>query len=143
MNKFAIAIIKRFEGCRLQAYPDVGGVWTIGYGYTGPEVVKGLVISQLDADSLLTKDLYEFESGVNNLVKVTLSQQKLAALISFAYNLGLGALTSSSLLKAVNASQFDVAADKFLKWDHVNGKVIKGLTARRAAERALFLSVDN
>lgn len=136
-------LIKQFEGCRLAAYQDSVGVWTIGYGWTQPvegkPVAKGMTITQQKADDLLTAGTKQFEDGVSRLVKVSISQNQFDALVDFAYNLGVGSLEKSTLLKKLNAGDYQGAADEFPKWNKAGGKVLAGLTRRREAERALFL----
>nr|WP_199065153.1 lysozyme [Chromobacterium sp. ASV5] len=134
-----IALIQKFEGLRLIAYQDVVGVWTIGYGHTGPDVRAGMIITQTQADQLLQQDLTKFEAGVSRLVNVSLQQNQFDALVSFSYNLGLGNLQSSTLLKLLNAGDYVGAAEQFLRWNMAGGRDLPGLTARRATERALFL----
>ncbi len=133
-------LIEKFEGLRLTAYQDMVGVWTIGYGHTGPDVKPGLVISQQQAAQLLINDLARFNNGVNALVTVKLNQNQFDALVSFSYNLGLGSLQNSTLLRLLNAGNFQAAADQFPRWDRASGKEVAGLLARRNAERALFLT---
>lgn len=133
-------LIEKFEGLRLTAYQDMVGVWTIGYGHTGPDVKPGLVISQQQAVQLLINDLARFNNGVNALVTVKLNQNQFDALVSFSYNLGLGSLQNSTLLRLLNAGNFQAAADQFPRWDRAGGKEVAGLLARRNAERALFLT---
>ena len=136
-----IAVIKHFEGCRLNAYPDPatgGAPWTIGYGHTGAEVKPGLVWSQAQADNALVLDLAKFEKGVSAVVNVQLTQGQFDALVSFSYNLGLGNLQSSTLLAMVNARDFQGASMQFIRWNKAAGKVMRGLTKRRAAESAIF-----
>ena len=139
-----IALIKQFEGCRLTAYQDKVGVWTIGYGWTQPvdgkSIGAGMTIKQETAERLLKTGLVGYERDVSKLVKVKLTQGQFDALISFAYNLGARALSTSTLLKKLNAGDYRGAADEFLKWNKAGGKVLAGLTRRREAERALFLS---
>lgn len=139
-----IALIKEFEGCRLGAYRDSVGVWTIGYGWTHPvdgkPVGLGMVISQETAERLLKNGLVSFERDVMKVVRVPLTQAQFDALVSFAYNLGSRSLSSSTLMRKLNAGDYAGAADEFLRWDKAGGKVLPGLTRRRAAERALFLS---
>jgi lysozyme len=132
-------LIKHFEGLRLTAYQDSGGVWTIGYGHTGPDVTAGMVIAETQADSLLQHDVGYAEHAVNTLVTVTLAQYQFDALVDFAFNLGTGSLQHSTLLKVLNTSQYDNAANDFLAWDHVNGVEVNGLKLRREAERDMFL----
>ncbi|KIA79438.1 lysozyme [Chromobacterium amazonense] len=135
-----IQLIQQFEGLRLTAYQDSVGVWTIGYGHTGPDVRAGLSISDSQATQLLSQDLRRFEQGVSNLVKVAINQNQFDALISFSYNLGLGNLQSSTLLRLLNQGDYRGAAGQFPLWDKAGGKVLPGLQKRRQAEQALFLS---
>ena len=135
----AIPLIKEFEGCKLKAYKCPADVWTIGYGHTDG-VKEGDVITQEKADALLASDLDLFSSGVKRLVSANLDYNQLGALVSFAFNVGLGNFRHSSLLRLVNQGDFLNAANEFLKWNKANGKVLPGLTRRREAERALFLS---
>ncbi|OQS37343.1 lysozyme [Chromobacterium haemolyticum] len=134
-----IKLIQQFEGLRLKAYQDAVGVWTIGYGHTGPNVTPGLVITQAQADALLARDLSRFETGVTRLVQVPLNQNQFDALVSFSYNLGLGSLQNSTLLRLLNQRDYAGAAAQFPRWNKAGGKVLPGLTRRRAAEQALFL----
>ncbi|EMP5337354.1 TPA: lysozyme [Citrobacter freundii] len=142
-----IALIKGFEGCRLTAYPDPGtggAPWTIGYGWTHPidgkPVKPGMTIDQETADRLLKTGLVSYENDVLKLVRVKLTKGQFDALVSFAYNVGSRALSTSTLLKKLNAGDIKGAADEFLRWNKAGGKVLNGLTRRREAERALFLS---
>lgn len=139
MNLAAINFIKAHEGCKLNAYQDQGGTWTIGYGSTGPDIVKGLVWTQAQADFRLEVDLGRVEQSIIKLLNKTLPEQALAALDSFAYNLGVGALASSHLLKCINAGDYIGAAKAFIAWDHIGQTEIKGLLIRRLEEAALFL----
>lgn len=140
MNDAGIKLIKEFEGCKLKAYRDIVGVLTIGYGATGPDVTEGLEITQEEADKRLAADLEQFEKGVCRVVKVPLTENQLAALVSFTYNLGIGSLWRSTLLQLLNKGDYGGAALEFPKWDHAGGKVVAGLTRRRLAEQALFRS---
>lgn len=139
-----INLIKQFEGCRLTAYQDSVGVWTIGYGWTQPvdgkPVGKGMTITQQKADDLLKQGVIQYENGVNSLVKVQLNQNQFDALVDFAYNLGVNALKGSTLLKKLNAGDYAGAANEFTKWNKAGGKELAGLTRRREAEKSLFLS---
>ncbi|UUW16942.1 lysozyme [Serratia ureilytica] len=139
-----MALIKRFEGLRLQAYQDLVGVWTIGYGWTQPvagrKVGAGMAIDAATAERLLICGVAQFEQGVERLVAVTITQGQFDALVSFAYNLGLRALENSTLLRRLNAGDRQGAADQFGRWVNAGGVRLDGLVARRAAERALFLS---
>jgi len=139
-----IALIKEFEGCKLTAYQDSVGVWTIGYGWTQPvdgkQIRAGMVIKQEEADRLLKTGLVSYENDVSRLVKVGLTQGQFDALVSFTYNLGARSLSTSTLLRKLNAGDYAGASDEFLRWNKAGGKVLNGLTRRREAERALFLS---
>jgi len=135
-----INLIKSFEGLELKAYRDSVGVWTQGYGSTGPHIIPGSTITEVQAEALLIKDLSRFESGVNELVKVPLTQNQFDALVSFSFNLGLGNLKSSTLLKKLNGKDYVGAGNEFERWNKAGGKVLNGLTRRRLAEKELFLS---
>jgi len=133
-------LIKTFEGCKLEAYQDSVGIWTIGYGET-KNVHKGMKITQKEADDMLLNRYKEFEVEVLKLVKPALNPNQLGALVSFSYNLGVGSLKSSKLLKYININDFNKASDEFLKWNKAGGKVLNGLTKRREAERKLFNAI--
>ncbi|WP_275183626.1 lysozyme [Citrobacter freundii] len=138
--------IKDFEGCSLTAYPDPGtggAPWTIGYGWTQPvdgkPIRAGMTIKQETAERLLKTGLVSYENDVSRLVKVRLTQGQFDALVSFTYNLGARSLSTSTLLRKLNAGDYAGAADEFLRWNKAGGKVLNGLTRRREAERDLFL----
>ena len=136
-----LALIKEFEGCRLDAYPDPGTgaePWTIGYGRTRG-VSKGMRISQQRAEEMLLEEVAPFERGVTNLVKVEITQAQFDALVAFSYNVGLANLQSSTLLKMVNNRDFTGAAAQFVRWNKAAGKVLNGLTRRRQAEAKMFM----
>jgi lysozyme len=133
-------LIRDFEGCRLEAYQDVAGIWTVGYGQTGPGIVEGTRVSQGVANAMLKDTLSHLGDDLFALVGWRLNQNQYDALISFVYNVGLHAFKGSTLLKKILAYDIPGAAEEFLKWDHAGGKVVEGLTKRRQAERALFLS---
>ena len=142
--------IKSSEGLKLAAYQDSAGIWTIGFGTIIYEdnnpVKKGDVITQQRADQLIEREISFKTAKVNAaLATVDLNQNQFDALVSFAYNVGTGALLGSTLLKRVKANPADpTIRDAFLVWNkaHVNGKLvaIKGLTNRRAAEADLYFS---
>lgn len=137
-----IDLIKQFEGCELEAYPDPatgGDPWTIGYGHTGPDVQPGLVISEDEADALLRKDLAKFERVVSLAVN-GVTQNQFDALVSLVFNIGQGNFRSSTLLRKLSEGDDAGAADQFLRWNRAAGKIMKGLTRRREAERELFLA---
>lgn len=134
------ALTKSFEGLRLTAYKDQSGIWTIGYGHIGPDVHAGLTITEAQADALLVSDIAHAAACVSRAVTTSISQCRFDALVDFVFNLGCGRLHNSTLLRHVNAGEFDLAAAQFLLWDHVNGAIVRGLLARRKAEMALFQS---
>lgn len=132
-------LIKSFEGLRLTAYRDAVGILTIGYGHTG-DVRVGQVITNNQANELLIKDIGWAEKAVNRLTQVPLSQGQFDALVSFVFNLGENNFRKSTLLKKLNACDFDGASNEFIKWNRAGGQVLNGLTKRRTAEKDLFLS---
>lgn len=143
MSNEGIKLLKEFEGLKLKPYKCSAGVPTIGYGTTmidgRPVTMKTLPITESQAEDYLRHDLEKFEDGVLSRVKVDLSQNQFDALVSFAYNVGLGNFGGSSLLRELNKGNYKVAADKLLDWKRAAGKIVPGLVRRRAAERALFL----
>lgn len=136
-----IELIKEFEGCKLKAYQDSVGVWTIGYGHT-KNVKKGDAIDQAQADQFLINDLSDAENAVNHLVKVEITQEMFDALSSFTFNLGAGKLQSSTLLKLLNDSKYSEASAQFTRWVFAGGKKLNGLVRRREAEQKLFRSAQ-
>lgn len=139
----AINLIKQYEGCKLTAYQDSVGVWTIGYGSTrinGAPVQPGQTITQAEADAALMDHLNkQVVPSVNSSVKAPITQSMYDALCCFTYNLGGGALAKSSLVADLNSPNYDTAANNFLMYNKAGGQVLPGLTNRRAAEQALFL----
>jgi lysozyme len=133
------ALIQSFESLRLQAYQDQRGIWSIAWGHTAG-VVPYQTCSVSDADDWFTQDTQTAVNAVNRTTDVPLSQEQFDALSSFVFNVGAGAEAHSTLLSYVNQRDFAGAADQFLVWNHVNGVPNDGLTRRRQAERALFLS---
>ena len=133
-----IAIIRRFEGLELEAYDDGGGVLTIGFGHTGSDVYLGLKIDEEEAIRLLKFDLLVAEECVDESVEVQIGQCEFDALVSFVYNVGCKAFKSSTLLRLLNAGNKEAARAQFSRWNKDNGKVLAGLTNRRAAEAHLF-----
>ncbi|NET39834.1 MAG: lysozyme [Cyanothece sp. SIO1E1] len=140
MNRAGLELLKRFEGLRLDAYVCPAGVLTIGYGSTGGHVKAGDRITEAEAEALLIKDLERFEKAVNELVKVPLTSNQFSALVSFTFNVGNGAFGNSTLLKVLNQGDSQAAANELLRWNKGGGKVLPGLTKRREAEKALFLT---
>jgi lysozyme len=137
-----LALIKRFEQCRLATYQDQRGVWTLGWGHTGPAVTAQSVCSQADADLWLIQDTYAAQKAVNATVDVAITQNQFDALVSFTFNVGAGSEAHSTLVRILNGGDTADAADQFLVWDMVNGQPNAGLARRRAAERALFLGLS-
>lgn len=135
-----LTLTKQFEGLNLNSYQDQVGVWTIGYGHTGPSVIGGQTITQDQADQLLASDIAGSVACVNRAVTSDINQNQFDALVDFVFNLGCGALLSSTLLRDINSGDFASAAAQFLLWDHAGGVVVPGLLRRRQAESNLFQS---
>lgn len=143
INEKGLALIKTFESCRLEAYPDPATKaepYTIGWGATGQGIKLGVKWTQEQADARLQNDVNKLAVTLQPLVKSAVNDNQFSAMVCFAYNVGLGSLKNSTLLKLVNEGKFAKAADEFPKWNKAAGKVMKGLVARRAAERELFLA---
>ncbi|ELE1937076.1 lysozyme [Salmonella enterica] len=138
-----LAALKREEGCKLTAYPDSRGVWTIGTGHTGKvdgvAVHKGMTITQDTADRLLRDDLSWVEHCIAERVTVVLNQNQYDALCSLIFNIGANAFIGSSVRRYLNAGNYTAAADAFLKWSRA-GSNPTILAPRRGRERAMFLS---
>jgi lysozyme len=137
----ACGLVEDAEGCVLKAYadPEPGGtLWTIGFGATGPDIGPDTVWTHEQADADLSNRVDGLNAFVTQSVRVRLTQQQRAALVDFAYNVGREAFAQSTLLRKLNAGDYDGAADEFLRWDKDDGKVETGLRIRRAVERALF-----
>lgn len=150
-SRKALALIKQFEGCqkvlpdgRIAAYPDPGTgaePWTIGWGSTGPDIRKGTIWTQAQADARFAEDIAEFSQGVAELIgKAPTTQSQFDAMVSFAYNLGLGSLKESTLLRRHKEGSYAGAALEFTRWNKAGGKVLSGLIRRRAAEAELYRS---
>lgn len=138
-----LALIKRFEGLRLEAYQDVAGIWTIGYGHTRG-VVPGMTITEAQADQALADDLGGAEAVVDDATAdVATGDNEFSAMVSLCFNIGSANFRASTVLREHRAGAFAAAADAFLMWNktHVDGVLqeVAGLTDRRTAERALYL----
>ena len=134
-----IELLKQFEGCRLTAYQDSVGVWTIGFGTT-TGVKEGQTISQVKAEEYLRFDLAIFEKAVTESLKVPVNQNQFDALVSFTYNVGVSAFRSSTLLNLINEkTDKKVVAAEFSKWVKAGNQTLPGLVSRRKAESELFL----
>ena len=140
IDKYGENLIKRFESCKLTAYKADKSekYFTIGYGHYGADVKKDMKISKETADKLFRNDIKYFEDCVNNSVNVKITQSMFNALVSFSYNVGVGAFRKSSLLKYVNKAQFKKASNEFKKWNKCGGKVLNGLVNRRKLEQVEF-----
>ena len=139
MNAAGRELVRRFEGLRLEAYRCPAGVLTIGYGSTGPHVRTGMIITPGEADRLLDKDLSRFEVGVEAMLcGVPTTEDEFSAMVSLAFNIGLGNFATSTLLKRHKAGNKVGAANSFLSWVYANKQKLKGLVARREAEKELY-----
>lgn len=140
------ALLKKFEGCKLKAYKCPAGIWTIGYGHTSaagaPEVAQGMTITKAEANDILRRDLVKYEQGIKALLHQPVTQNQFDVLVDFAYNAGIGALKSSTLLKRVNAADFDAVPAEIMKWTKGGGKVLPGLVNRRRAEVGWWRDLD-
>lgn len=146
INAAGLALVREFEGLRLEAYQDQAGVWTIGYGHVGPEVVPGMVCTREQAEAWLVEDLREAEADVLRVLKRPATDNEFSAMVSLAYNIGGSAFSRSTVLKRFNAGDIRGAAEAFSLWRKVTvgGRKVDspGLIRRRAAEAALFLTPD-
>lgn len=152
-SQSCVDLVKRFEGYAkvlpngdCEAYPDPatdGDPITIGYGSTGPDIHLGLVWTRQQAEDRLASDLAKFSAGVSDLLgKAQTTQHQFDALVSFAYNVGLRNLKTSTLLRMHMAREYDNAANEFQKWTRAGGKIMAGLITRRSAEATLYRTPD-
>ena len=137
ISQEGLSLIKKFEGCELEAYKCAAGVWTIGYGST-KGVKEGDTITQEEADSLLLHEMDEYESYINDMVKSDLKQNEFDSLVSWVFNLGPSNLSSSTLLQKLNNKNWDEVPAQIKRWNKAGGKVLHGLIRRREAEALLF-----
>lgn len=137
-SQACVDLVKQSEGCRLQAYQDSVGVWTIGYGHTGPGIGIGLQWTQEQADEQLAKDMQRACEQMQTAVKVTLTQGQTDALTDFVFNLGIGALESSTLLRKLNNGWYAEIPAEIVRWNHAGGNVLAGLVVRRQKEVDLW-----
>jgi lysozyme len=133
------ALIRKSEGLRLKAYRDMAGVWTIGYGHTGPDVKEGRKITVDEAEAMLHTDANHACDSVLHLTNGIVSQGQLDALTDFDFNLGSKRLAGSTLLRKHKAGNYDGAAAEFGRWIYADGRVAGGLIKRRAAETHLYM----
>ena len=132
-----VSLIKKFEGCELEAYQCSANVWTIGYGHT-KDVEKGDTITKEEAEQMLIDELHEYENYINKYVNVALSQNQFDALVSWVYNLGPANLTASTMLKVLNNGKYEEVPAQMKRWNKAGGKVLDGLVRRREAEALLY-----
>lgn len=152
INLFTVNLVKSFEGLFLEAYLCPANVWTIGYGHTGlvhedGTVKAGRKITEKEAEELLAYDLGVFSKGVEKLLLprplAEMNDNQFGSLVSFAFNVGLGNFTRSTLLQRVNARDYAAAIPEFAKWNKANGRPLRGLTRRRQSEANLWCSFPN
>lgn len=141
INAEGLALIKQFEGLRLQAYRCPADVPTIGYGSTGSHVRMGMTITEAEAERLLMEDLERFEKAVADAAPSSTDNQ-FSAMISLAFNIGIGAFQKSTVLRKHKAGDHKGAADAFSMWVKAGGRTLPGLVRRRAAESALYRKAD-
>jgi lysozyme len=135
-----MALTESFESLELEAYKDVRGVWTIGWGHTGKLVHAGLQISEDQAKSFLATDVMGAELAVRSYIRAVLTQNQFDALVDFTFNEGAQHLKESTLLLRLNAGDNAAAATEFMRWVYAAGEVEPGLQRRRTAEQKLFLT---
>lgn len=144
VSQAGLELIKKWEGLRLKAYKDVGGVWTIGYGHTSaagdPHVSRGMRITAERAEDILKHDLRRYESFVEQNVIVALNDCQFAALVSFCYNVGEQAFLRSNLLRKLNEGDYACVPLELQKWNKVHGVLVEGLSNRRCAEAGLWVT---
>ena len=145
ISEEGLELIKKFEGCELEAYRCSANVLTIGYGHT-KGVEEDQVITQEEADEMLASELDEYEGYINEMVECDLDQHQFDALVAWVYNLGPTALRNSTLLKKLNwfslgsdEKDFEDVPNQIKRWNKAGGKVLTGLVRRREAEARLFL----
>ena len=136
-----LSLIKKFEGCKLEAYKCSAVVWTIGYGHT-TGVKEGDVCTQEEAEKLLRGDIFKFEEYVQDSVKVDLDQSQFDSLVAWTFNLGPGNLRSSTMLKKLNNGEYESVPFEMRRWNKAGGKTLDGLIRRRQAESLLFESKE-
>ena len=141
ISQEGLALIKRFEGCRLEAYKCSANVLTIGYGHTGG-VKETDTITQDEADKLLQEDVEQFEKYVDDNVTVELGQSQFDALVAWTFNLGVGNLRESTMLKKLNSEDYASVPSEMKRWNKAGGKTLDGLIRRRKAESLLFESKE-
>jgi lysozyme len=134
-------LIKSFETLKLISYQDQKGVWTIGWGHTGPDVTEGITCTPAQAEFWFQQDTLFAVKGVDASIHTNVTQNQFDALVSFTFNVGVGAEAHSTMAALINERNFTAAAAEFPKWDHIDGVPNSGLLRRREAEQKLFLTV--
>jgi lysozyme len=137
ISEDGLALVKRFEGLQLRAYKCPADVWTIGYGHTAG-ATQGLVIDDAEAHRLLRKDLANAEAAIDDMIRVALTDDQFAALVSWTFNVGAGAARASTLRRKLNAGDYDAVPTELAKWRKGGGKILNGLVRRRAAEAEIW-----
>jgi len=137
ISKEGLSLIKKFEGCELEAYLCPAGVWTIGYGHT-KDVKEGDKINKEEADYLLQEEMIEYESYINDFVEVPLNQNQFDSLCSWVYNLGPTNLKNSTMLRVLNEEKYADVPQEIKRWNKAGGEVLDGLIKRREAEAKMF-----
>lgn len=147
VNQRALELLKDLEGCELTAYQDIAGIWTIGYGITaaagvGIEPCAGMTITQEQADELFERAVDAFAAKVAKLITVPVTQNEFGACVLLSYNVGLGALSRSTVLRELNNGNKASAGSAFHMWNKAGGRVVPGLVRRREREHQLFNTPD-
>ena len=140
VNEKSLSLIRETEGFRDHAYLCPAGVWTCGFGETGLGIHEGTEMTLMEADKRLRIKAQTIEDQINKLVRIPLTENQLAALVSLVYNIGIGAFTHSTLLIRLNDGDPEGAANQFLVWDRINHVEYPGLLKRRQKEKELFLT---
>ncbi|MBS0984326.1 lysozyme [Gluconobacter cerinus] len=135
-----IELVEKYEGFRAQAYQDITGIWTCGYGFTGPDITADTSMTLIEARTELSSRLELIWSAITQKAHSTLSQNELIALSDFAYNLGLNALFTSHLWALLQLSEKQAASEQFPLWCHAGGKEVQGLLTRRLSEQKIFMT---
>ena len=138
LSPSGLSLIETFESKRNKAYQDIKGIWTIGYGHTGPEVVSTLVWSDTQCNWALQEDVLWAAKAIQDNVSVVLNQNQFDALVSFTFNVGIGSFNNSTLLHLLNKGDYDGVALQFVHWMYAGTVISTGLLRRRKAEAALF-----
>ena len=137
ISEEGLSLIKKFEGCKLEAYKDAVGIWTIAYGRI-KDVKMGDTCTKEQAEEWLDEEMHEYEGYINDQVKVDLEQYQFDALVSWVYNLGPNNLKSSTLISVLNDKKYNDVPAQIRRWNKAGGNVLDGLIRRREAEALLF-----